>query len=44
MLEKVSEYLGELEGALDDYITAKKEFDFDTFGITVATKQVGISA
>jgi len=27
MLEKVSEYLGELEGALDDYITAKKEFD-----------------
>jgi len=27
MLEKVSEYLGELEGALDDYITLKKEFD-----------------
>lgn len=27
MLEKVSEYLGELEGMLDDYITQKKEFD-----------------
>lgn len=27
MLEKVAEYLGELEGVLDDYITSKKEFD-----------------
>jgi hypothetical protein len=25
-------------------MSAKKEFDFDTFGTTVATKTVGISA
>lgn len=30
--------------AYNTSVSAKKEFDFDTFGTTVATKQVGISA
>ena len=30
--------------AFNTEISAKKEFDFDTFGTTVATKTVGISA
>jgi len=30
--------------AFNTAMSAKKEFDFDTFGTTVATKTVGISA
>jgi predicted regulator of Ras-like GTPase activity (Roadblock/LC7/MglB family) len=30
--------------AFNTSVSARKEFDFDTFGTTIATKTVGISA